>query len=118
MDSATFSLFQQNINPKTHGKLTQRTVNGGIRFYDFQCSAQKSVSIMSIFDERLVDAHRRSVALAMNELEKFASVRIRNGENVNTQNHEMTGKSSMRRFIMIQARLLILSFIHIMWSAM
>lgn len=92
VDSETFSLFQQNINPRTHGKLTQRTVNGGIRFYDFQCSAQKSVSIMSIFDERLVDAHRRSVALAMNELEKFASVRIRNGENVNTQNHETTGK--------------------------
>ena len=31
-----FSLFQQNLNPVTLSKLTQRTVNGGIRFYDFQ----------------------------------------------------------------------------------
>ncbi len=53
-----FSLFQQNINPVTRQKLTQRTVAGGIRFYDFQCSAQKSVSVMSLFDKRLIGAHR------------------------------------------------------------
>lgn len=90
--SDIFSLFQQNLNPVTLSKLTQRTVNGGIRFYDFQCSAQKSVSIMSLFDSRLIEAHRQSVALAMKELERFAAVRIRHGENVNTQNYELTGK--------------------------
>ena len=77
--------------PVTHQKLTQRTVAGGIRFYDFQCSAQKSVSVMSLFDQRLIEAHRRSVAFAMKELERFAAVRIRSGANVNTQNHEVTG---------------------------
>ena len=87
-----FSLFQQNINPVTHQKLTQRTIAGGIRFYDFQCSAQKSVSVISLFDKRLIGAHRRSVAFVMKELERFATVRIRNGENVNTQNHEITWK--------------------------
>ena len=86
-----FSLFQQNINPVTHHKLTQRTVAGGICFYDFQCSAQKSVSVMSLFDNRLIEAHQRSVTFAMKELERFAAVQIRNGANVNTQNHEITG---------------------------
>ena len=87
-----FSLFQQNINPVTHQKLTQRTIAGGIRFYDFLCSAQKLGSVMSLFDKRLLGAHRRSVAFCMKELERFATVRIRNGENVNTQNHEITVK--------------------------
>ena len=87
-----FSLFQQNLNPVTLSKLTQRTVNGGIRFYDFQCSVQKSVSVMSLFDSRLIEAHKQAVAFAMNELEQFAAVRIRYGENVNTQNYELTGK--------------------------
>ena len=92
VQAKVFSLFQQNINPLTHGKLTQRTVAGEIRFYDFQCSAQKSVSVMALFDDWLVEAHRKSVDLAMRELERFAAVRIRDGANVNTQNHEITGK--------------------------
>ena len=91
VSAEVFSLFQQDLNPVTHQKLTQRTVAGGIRFYDFQCSAQKSVSVMSLFDQRLIEAHRRSVAFAMKELERFAAVRIRSGANVNTQNHEVTG---------------------------
>ncbi len=90
--SKEFSLFQQNLNPVTGDKLTQRTVVGGIRFYDFQCSAQKSVSVMSMFDERLVEAHREAVLVGMRELEKFAAVRLRSGENVHTQNHENTGQ--------------------------
>ena len=91
VSAEVFSLFQQDLNPVTHQKLTQRTVAGGIRFSDFQCSAQKSVSVMSLFDQRLIEAHRRSVAFAMKELERFAAVRIRSGANVNTQNHEVTG---------------------------
>ncbi|MBP3395465.1 MAG: relaxase domain-containing protein [Lentisphaeria bacterium] len=77
--------------PVTHRKLIQQTIAGGIRFYDFQCSAQKPVSVMSLFDQRLIEAHRRSIAFAMKELERFAAVRIRSGANVNTQNHEVTG---------------------------
>ena len=106
VQSEVFSLFQQKINPLTHGKLTQRTVAGGIRFYDFQCSAQKSVSVMALFDERLVEAHRKSVNLAMRELERFASVRIRDEANVNTQNHEITGKRVYASFQHDASRLL------------
>lgn len=29
----------------------------GVRFFDFQCAAPKSVSILALFDERLAQAH-------------------------------------------------------------
>ena len=90
--SEEFSLFQKNINPKTHGKLTQKNVKNGPRFFDFQCAAPKSVSVMSLFDERLMEAHVESVRIAMSELEKFAAVRVRHGENVRTNNYETTGQ--------------------------
>ena len=90
--SREFSLFQKNINPKTHGKLTQKNIPGGPRFFDFQCAAPKSVSVMSLFDERLMEAHIESVRIAMSELEKFAAVRVRHGENVRTNNYETTGQ--------------------------
>ena len=90
--SGEFSLFQKNINPKTYGKLTQKNIPGGPRFFDFQCAAPKSVSVMSLFDERLMEAHIESVRIAMSELEKFAAVRVRHGENVRTNNYETTGQ--------------------------
>ena len=58
-----FSLFQQNLNPSTKQKLTPRNHPNSVRFYDFQCSAQKSVSVMSLFDSRLVEAHRKAPGL-------------------------------------------------------
>ena len=84
--SEEFSLFQRNVNPKTLGKLTQKNMPGGPRFFDFQVAAPKSVSVMSMFDERLVEAHRESVRIAMAELERLAAVRVRDGENVRTNN--------------------------------
>ena len=90
--SEEFSLFQKNINPKTYGKLTQKNIPGGPRFFDFQCAVPKSVSVMSLFDERLMEAHVESVRIAMSELEKFAAVRVRDGENVRTNNYETTGQ--------------------------
>lgn len=99
VESATFSLLQRNINPETLEKLTQRTNGNGIRFYDFQCSAQKSVSVMSIFDERLIGAHQDAVREAMKELEKLAAVRIREGDNTRTHNHENTGKILYAEFL-------------------
>ena len=97
--SREFSLFQKNINPKTYGKLTQKNVKNGPRFFDFQCAAPKSVSVMSLFDERLMEAHVESVRIAMSELEKFAAVRVRHGENVRTNNYETTGKLVYAEFM-------------------
>ena len=87
-----FSLFQQNLNPSSKQKLTPRNNPNSVRFYDFQCSAQKSVSVMSLFDSRLVEAHRKAVEVGMRELERFAAVRIRKGESYATKNFEFTGK--------------------------
>lgn len=87
-----FSVFQQNKNPLTGERLTCRTNKNGIRFFDAQCSAEKSVSVMSMFDERLISAHREAVQIAMDELEKFAAVRIRQGDNNGTYHYETTGK--------------------------
>ena len=52
-----FRLLRENIDPATGERLTQRNVENSIRFFDFQCSAQKSVSILHalIGDERLRD---------------------------------------------------------------
>ena len=87
-----FSLFQQNLHPESRGKLTPRNNPHAVRFYDFQCSAQKSVSVISLFDSRLVEAHRKAVEVGMRELERFAAVRIRKGESYATKNFEFTGK--------------------------
>ena len=92
VETETFSLFQQNINPFTGNKLTQRTVSSGVRFIDFQCAAPKSVSIMALFDRRLLEAHDQAVREAMIELERLAAARVRKGDNVRTNNLEMTGK--------------------------
>jgi conjugative relaxase-like TrwC/TraI family protein len=45
--------------------------------YDFQCSAQKSVSIMAILgdDERLLEAHKQAVSQAYGKLESLACVK-------------------------------------------
>ena len=87
-----FLLFQQNLNPSSKQKLTPRNNPNSVRFYDFQCSAQKSVSVMSLFDSRLVEAHRKAVEIGMRELERFAAVRIRRGDNFATKNFAYTGK--------------------------
>ena len=99
LTSKDFSLFQRNVNPKTPGKLTQKNMPGGPRFFDFQVAAPKSVSVMSMFDERLVEAHRESVRIAMAELERLAAVRVRDGENVRTNNYETTGKLVYAEFM-------------------
>jgi conjugative relaxase-like TrwC/TraI family protein len=46
-----------------------------VKFFDFQCSAQKSVSIMAVTmgDARLLAAHDAAAALAFAELERFAA---------------------------------------------
>lgn len=73
----SFELLRKNINPLTKEKLTPRNREGGIRYFDFQCSAQKSVSIMAnvLGDKRLIEAHRNAFFTAMIEFEKFAACR-------------------------------------------
>jgi len=65
-----FEDLRKNINPSTGGKLTPRSPS--VRFFDLQCSSQKSVSIMAMLsgDRRLAAAHDAACATAFAELEK------------------------------------------------
>ena len=56
-------------------RLTMKPVSNRVAFFDFQCSAQKSVSILAVLggDSRLRIAHERAARVALSELERFAS---------------------------------------------
>jgi TrwC relaxase len=56
-------------------RLTMKPVSNRVAFFDFQCSAQKSVSILAVLggDTRLRSAHERAARIALGELEQFAS---------------------------------------------
>ncbi len=76
-DDAAFEALRRNLLPDGSGRLTPRRAENGIRFFDFQCSAQKSVSIMAVTleDQRLYAAHDWAAATAFAELERFAAFR-------------------------------------------
>jgi conjugative relaxase-like TrwC/TraI family protein len=61
-----------------------------VAFYDFQCSAQKSVSLMAVLagDDRLRDANERASRVGLNELEKFAA---RQTNTATIRRSELTG---------------------------
>jgi conjugative relaxase-like TrwC/TraI family protein len=88
----------ENLHPQTGDKLTPRQnttrldigPDGRPRqntnrrvFYDFTFSPAKSVSIAALVghDPRIVEAHEQAVTMALNQLQAFASTRVRkNGE--------------------------------------
>ena len=72
-----FEALRRNRIPDGRKKLTPLRNDNGVRFFDFQCSAQKSVSIMAVVmkDRRLYEAHDRAAATAFAELERFAAFR-------------------------------------------
>ncbi|MCI0628292.1 MAG: relaxase domain-containing protein [Acidobacteria bacterium] len=80
-NDAAFEALRLNQHPDDSGQLTPRNVGDSIRFYDFQCSAQKSVSIMAVTlgDQRLYEAHDRASRLALGELERFAAIQSGQG---------------------------------------
>jgi len=71
-------------------RLTMKPLPNRVAFYDYECSAQKSVSIMAILggDERLIEAHKRAVRKGFAELERFAS---RQKNSLTRRDWEMTG---------------------------
>jgi conjugative relaxase-like TrwC/TraI family protein len=76
-----FQALCENQNPETSERLTQRQQKEDKRrvFYDFTCSAPKSVSVlaMTLDDDRLVAAHEEATRIAFRELETFAATRVR-----------------------------------------
>jgi conjugative relaxase-like TrwC/TraI family protein len=89
-EDSAFEALRLNRYPDGSGKLTPRNVDNSIRFFDFQCSAQKSVSIMAVMmeDRRLFDAHDRASRAALTELERFAAIQTGQGLR---KHHETTG---------------------------
>jgi conjugative relaxase-like TrwC/TraI family protein len=76
-----FRALCENRNPADNERLTQRLQREGQRrvFYDFTCSAPKSVSVLAVTldDSRLLQAHEQAAKLAFGELESFAAARVR-----------------------------------------
>ena len=71
----SFENLRNNRVPDSTEKLTPRDSPNRVKFFDFQCSAQKSVSVMAVTlgDTRLLQAHDTAAALAYSELERFAA---------------------------------------------
>ncbi|MCI0747541.1 MAG: relaxase domain-containing protein [Verrucomicrobia subdivision 3 bacterium] len=76
-----FCALCENHHPQTGERLTRRQNAKDQRrvFFDFTCSAPKSVSVLAVTldDQRLVDAHEQSARIAFAELETFAATRVR-----------------------------------------
>ena len=76
-----FHALCENLNPETGERLTQRSQKEGQRrvFYDFTCSAPKSISVLAVTldDQRLIEAHEAAAKIAFRELETFAAARVR-----------------------------------------
>lgn len=70
-----FEALRANRHPFTGERLTCRDHGDRVCFFDFQCSAQKSVSILAVTlgDTRLLEAHEHSARRAFAELERFAA---------------------------------------------
>jgi conjugative relaxase-like TrwC/TraI family protein len=76
-----FHALCENQNPNDGERLTQRQQAENVRrvFYDFTCSAPKSVSVLAVTldDQRLIEAHEEASRIAFRELETFAATRVR-----------------------------------------
>jgi conjugative relaxase-like TrwC/TraI family protein len=76
-----FHALCENQNPNDGKRLTLRQEKTNQRrvFYDFTCSAPKSVSVLAVTmdDDRLVSAHDEATRIAFRELETFAATRVR-----------------------------------------
>jgi conjugative relaxase-like TrwC/TraI family protein len=102
-----FHALCENRNPETGERLTQRQLKEGQRrvFYDFTCSAPKSVSVLAVTlaDERLVTAHEEATRIAFRELETFAATRVRKQ---GSQKDRITGNLAAAAFTHTSSRAL------------
>ncbi len=100
-----FHALCANRNPNDGERLTQRQQKKDKRrvFYDFTCSAPKSVSVLAVTlnDERLVAAHEKATRIAFRELETFAATRVRKQGN---QRDRTTGNLVAAQFVHTSSR--------------
>ncbi len=108
VEAEHFEMLRNNLHPFTGERLTARkdtvakVVNPHtgrreerrpIALHDIVFSAPKAASVAGIVggDERVVDAWHQSVRLAVEEMERFAAVRLRTGEFKNSEKLRITG---------------------------
>lgn len=98
-----FKYLCDGKHPLTGEKILSHEKEEGVRFYDFQCSAQKSVSILAVTlgDTRLVAEHNNAVGIALVELEKFAGYQAGKGMN---RGAALSGNVIGGRFTHLNAR--------------
>jgi conjugative relaxase-like TrwC/TraI family protein len=96
----SFDLLASGHHPKTGDKLTGRLRTGRNAYFDFTCSAPKSVSIVGIVggDRRVVECHQAAASKAMTYLERAACVRERKGADVLTVKRTYTGNIAAAYF--------------------
>ena len=102
-----FRALCENKNPNDGERLTLRQEKNNQRrvFYDFTCSAPKSVSVLAVTmdDDRLVSAHEDATRIAFRELENFAATRVRKQGN---QRDRITGNLVAAAFTHTSSRAL------------
>jgi len=87
-----FEALRQNRNPITGESLTARDSENRVAFFDIQLSAPKDVSVLAMVggDERIREAFKEAVKIALAEMERFAAVRERRGEAASTEQFRLT----------------------------
>jgi conjugative relaxase-like TrwC/TraI family protein len=94
VEKESFDHLASGFNPEDGTKLTERLRKNRNAFFDFTCSAPKSVSIVGLIvgDKRVVKCHQEASLMAMDYLERAACVRVRQGADVLTTKRAYTGK--------------------------
>lgn len=108
VEQADFVALCKGLHPSDHTRLTQRTSPKRRCLYDLAISAPKSVSIMALLagDERIIAAHEKAVAAAMEAAENLAAVRVRKGAAVDSRQSRQTGNIACAQFLHRESRAL------------
>lgn len=96
-----FARVQEGKHPLTEEKLRTRQRHNLMRegviigqsrtLYDGVIAAPKSVSVLSLVDEQVIDAHRHTVQALTASMEGLAATRVRRGEDHNKESNRPTG---------------------------
>jgi conjugative relaxase-like TrwC/TraI family protein len=98
-----FDALCDNLDPRTHSRLTQRTKDNRTTGYDFTWSAPKSVSLVYAHtgDQSILAAFRDSVEETMREIEADMLVRVRKG---NSDHERLSSNAVWATFVHTTSR--------------
>ena len=101
VDDEAFEALRDNRNPSTNERLTARTSEQRVAFFDIQISAPKDVSVLAIVgdDKRVRQAFLESARTALHEMERYAAVRERRGAAAASEAFRLTGNFAGALFL-------------------